>query len=48
MIEKRGAGNKEMLVLSAELAIQSQVLGFTNSDSSSSSDDKEERDEKEK
>ena len=48
MIEKRGGGNKEMLVLSTELAIQSQVLGYTNSDSSSSSDDKEEREEKEK
>ena len=48
MIEKRSASNKEMLVHSAELAIQSQVLGFTNSDSSSSSDDKEEKDEKEK
>ena len=48
MIEKRGGGNKEMLVMHAELAIQSQVLGFTNSDSSSSSDDKEEKDEKEK
>ena len=48
MIEKRGGGNKEMLVLTTELAIQSQVLGYTNSDSSNSSDDKEEKEEKDK
>jgi hypothetical protein len=45
MIEKRVGANKEMLVLMTEQAIQSQVLGFTISDSSGTGDDKKDDDD---
>ena len=47
LIEKRVAQNKEFLVRMTEIAIQSQVLGFTSNEGSKSSDDKKDGDDKE-